>query len=174
MRRAFFSILLTIFALGAVFAQMIPVVAIMPLEAIGGRAAPEEASRITTQVVAELRSWGLNIMQAEAGAEYIVHGTLSRVGSNYILSAVTTEARSQKKLNESTEQAASLEELSIFSFCTNIVQNVPVPNYLLGTWQSTVNMPDGPVVCIMEFKSDRTVNVERYDTWEHRRNNSLL
>jgi hypothetical protein len=53
------------------------------------------------------------------------------------------------------------------------VDRVPFPNYLLGTWQSTINMPDGPVVCIIEFKSDRTVSVERYDTWEHRQNNSL-
>jgi len=34
-------------------------------------------------------------------------------------------------------------------------------------------MPDGPVVCIVEFKSDRTARVERYDTWEHKKNNSL-
>jgi hypothetical protein len=34
-------------------------------------------------------------------------------------------------------------------------------------------MPDGPVVCIIEFRSDRSVRVERYDTWEHRQQNAL-
>jgi hypothetical protein len=173
MKRAFFFVLSITFALTAVFAQRIPIVAIMPLEATGGRVTPEEASRITGQVVAELKSWGLNVIQTESGAEYIVRGTLSRVGNNFILSAVTIETKSQKKLDESTEQAESLGELSIFSFCTSVVQSVPVPNYMLGTWQSIINMPDGPVVCIIEFKSDRSVGVERYDTWEHRRSNSL-
>jgi hypothetical protein len=174
MKRAFLFLFFLTFALGAVFAQRTPVIAILPFEAIGGRATPEEASRITSQVVSELRSWGsLNVLQTEGGAEYIVRGTLSRVGNDYILSADTIEAKSKKKLNESTEQAASLAGLSVFSFCSNIVQSVPLPNYMLGTWQSTINMPDGPVVCIVEFKSDRTARVERYDTWEHRKNNSL-
>jgi hypothetical protein len=174
MKRAFLFLFLITFALGSVFAQRTPIVAIIPFEAIGGRVTPEEASRVTGLVVAELNSWGsLNVLQTETGAEYIVRGTLSRVGNSYILPADTADARSKKKLNESTEQAASLAELSIFSFCSNIVQSVPLPNYLLGTWQSTINMPDGPVVCIIEFKSDRTAKIERYDTWEHRKNNSL-
>jgi TolB-like protein len=174
MKRAFLFVFLIIFALGAVFAQRVPAIAIMPLEATGGRVTTDEASRITEQVVSELKSWGsLNVLQAEAGAEYVVRGTLSRVGNNFVLEADTLDARSNKKLNGSKEQAASLAELSIFSFCSNVVQSVPLPNYLLGTWQSTINMPDGPVVCIIEFKSDRTARVERYDTWEHKKNNSL-
>jgi len=174
MKRAVLFLFLISFALGAVFAQRIPIIAIIPFEATGGRVTPEEAARVTGQVVAELKSWGtLSVLQAEAGAEYVVRGTLSKVGNNFILAAETTEAKSQKRLNESTEQTASLAELSVFSFCSNIVQSIPLPNYMLGTWQSTVNMPDGPVVCIIEFKSDRTVSVERYDTWEHRKNNSL-
>jgi hypothetical protein len=174
MKRAFLFVLFISLVFGAVFAQRTPAVAILPLEITGGRVSADEASRVTNQIMVELRSWGsLNVLQAEAGAEYVVRGTLSRVGNNYILAATTTDARSKRKLNESTEQAASIADLSIFSFCSNIVQNVPLPNYLLGTWQSTINMPDGPVVCIIEFKSDRTARVERYDTWEHKKNNSL-
>ncbi|MDR2941847.1 MAG: hypothetical protein LBV17_04560 [Treponema sp.] len=174
MKRVVLFLLLMTLAMGAVFAQRTPVVAVIPFEATGGRATPDEASRVSRQVVAELNSWGsLNVLQTEAGAEYIVRGTLSKVGANYILTATTTDARSKKKLNESTEQSVSIGELSIFSFCSSIVQNVPLPNYLLGTWQSTINMPDGPVVCIIECKSDRTAIVERYDTWEHKKNNSL-
>jgi len=174
MKRIFLLFLLITLSLGSVFAQRVPVIAIIPFEATGGRVTPDEASRVTSQIVAELNSWGsLNVLQTEAGAEYIVRGTLSRVGNEYILAASTSDARSKKKLNDSAEKAASVAQLSIFSFCSNIVQGVPLPNYLLGTWQSTVNMPDGPVVCIIEFKSDRTARVERYDTWEHRRSNAL-
>jgi len=174
MKRAFLFLFYIFFALGAVFAQKTPVVAIIPFEAAGGRVTPEEASRVTGLVVDELNSWGsLKVLQAEDGAEYVVRGTLSRVGREVILSAITTEANSKKRLNDAAEKAATIAELSIFSFCSNAVQNVPLPNYLVGTWQSTVNMPDGPVVCIVEFKSDRTAKVERYDTWEHKNKNSL-
>jgi len=175
MKRAFlFIICYFLFSLGSVFAQKTPVVAIMPFEATGGRVTTEEAARVTGLVVDELNSWGsIKVLQSEAGAEYIVRGTLSRVGKEYILAAIATDANSKKRLNDAAEKAASIAELSIFSFCSNIVQSVPLPNYLIGTWQSTVNMPDGPVVCIVEFKSDRTAKVERYDTWEHKNKNSL-
>jgi len=174
MKKVFLLLFILTIAFGAVFAQRIPVIAVIPFENIGGRITPDEASRVTRQVITELNSWGsLKVLQTEEGAEYVVRGTLSRVGNDFILSASTTDARAKKKLNESIEKAGSLSELSIFSFCSNIVQNVPLPNYLLGTWQSVINMPDSPIVCIIEFKSDRTVMVERYDTWEHRRNNSL-
>jgi hypothetical protein len=174
MKKAFLFLFCIFFALGAVFAQKTPVIAIIPFEAGSGRITAEDASRITGQVVAELNSWGsLKVLQTEDGAEYIVRGTLSRVGNEFILSAITTDAKSKKRLNDSVERASSIAGLSIFSFCSNAVQSVPLPNYLLGKWQSTVNMPDGPVVCIIEFKSDRTALVERYDTWEHRKNNSL-
>jgi len=174
MKKAFlFSLFSFLFALGAVFAQKTPVVAILPLEAMN-RVSPDDAARVTGQVVAELNSWGtLSVLQTEAGADYVVRGTITRAGNEFILSAITTDAKSKKRLNDSAERASSVAGLSIFSFCSNLVQNVPLPNYLLGTWQSTISMPDGPVVCIVEFKSDRTAKVERYDTWEHKKNNSL-
>ena len=76
-------------------------------------------------------------------------------------------------LNEYSEQAPTINEISILSFCVKAAEKVPLPNYLLGKWQSTINMPGGPLVCIIEFKSDRSAAVERYDTWEHKQQNSL-
>jgi hypothetical protein len=171
-KRTFLLFLLLSSAFCVVSAQRIFVVAMMPLEATGVN--PEEAANITRQIIAELNSWGtLNVIQQEAGADYIVQGSLSRQGLNFLLSAQTIDAGTQRVLNESRELAATLADLSIFSFSSQIVEHVPFPNYLLGIWQSTINMPDGPVVCIIEFRADRTVRVERYDTWEHRQNNSL-
>jgi hypothetical protein len=174
MKRIFFAFLFLSAVLNAAFAQRIPVVGVLPVEAEGRSVTPAEAAEITGQIIAELSSWGsLNVLQDEAGAEYVVRSKISRQGNVFVLSAETIEASSKKKLNDTREQAAALKDIQLFSFCTKVVENVPLPNYMLGTWQSTLNMPDGPVVCIIEFKSDRTVRVERYDTWEHRRNNSL-
>jgi hypothetical protein len=63
--------------------------------------------------------------------------------------------------------------MSYESFCAKVAENIPFPNYLLGKWRSTIDMSDGPVTCILEFLSDRTIKVEQYDTWEHNGTNSL-
>jgi len=120
-----------------------------------------------------LTSWGtINVVQTSAGADFTIRGTVSRQGSNFILSGTTQGANGQT-LNEYTEQAQTLTALPILQFVTRATERIPLPNYLLGTWRSVINMQDGPLVCIIEFRSDRTVRVERYDSWEHRQNNSL-
>ena len=172
-------------ALSAVFAQRMPSVAITPFEA-AGRVTADEADNITRRIIAELRSWGtLNIITGAAsdgaassgavnsGADYIVRGTLSRQGNNFILTAETIDAKQGKVLNESREQAISLGNFPDFSLCAKIIDKIPLPNYLLGTWQAVINMPNGPVSCIIEFKSDRTIRVEKYDTWESKQHNAL-
>ena len=156
-----------------VFGQRLSTVGIPPFEAAEGASAGDAAA-LTQQVIGELSSWGtLNIVDgAEAqSAEYIVRGKLSRQGGQFVLSAVTT--RSGRTLNESKEQAATVSGISVFSFCAQAVENVPYPNYLLGKWRSEISTPDGPVVCVMEFRSDRSVRVEQYDTWEHKQNHAL-
>jgi len=174
MKRYLFVILILTFALSAAFAQRVPVLAVMPIEATNRGVTPDEAANLTRQIIAELTSWGtLNIVQVEAGSDYIIKGTVSQLANNIVLSAVTIETRSGKTLGETKEQAGAVKDIQIFTFCARAVDKVPLPNYLLGTWQSTLNMPDGPVVCIIEFKSDRTAVVERYDTWEHKQRNAL-
>lgn len=163
-----------IVVLGNVYAQRIPSVGVVEFEAASAAITAAEAAGKTRQVIEELRSWGtLNVIQGTEGVEFIIEGILSRQGGNFVLSGTTTNANTKQVLNEYREQAQTIDAISIIQFCTRAVERVPLPNYLLGTWQSTINMPDGPVVCIIEFRSDRTVRVERYDTWEHRQNNSL-
>jgi len=173
MKKIFLLLLLVLSAFTAAFAQRIPAVGVIAFEAGSGVSAAD-AANVTGSVISELSSWGtLNIVQGSAGADYIIRGTLSRQGSSFVLSALTINANTQQELNTYTEQAGAVNNISIFSFCLKAVDRVPLPNYLLGTWQASLNMPDGPIVCIIEFKSDRTVAVERYDTWESRQNNSL-
>jgi hypothetical protein len=159
---------------GGVFAQRLAVVGILPFDADGVSAG--EAADLTRQVIAELGSWGtLSVLEGgeAGGAEYVIQGRLARQGNTLTLSAATVETRSGRVLNESKEQGGSVSALSIQSFCAQAVENVPFPNFLLGKWRSTITMPEGPLVCILEFRSDRSVLVEQYDTWEHRQRSAL-
>jgi flagellar basal body-associated protein FliL len=166
--------LLVFTSLGTVFAQRVPSVGIISFGVTGDGVTASDAANLTNRVIEEFRSWGtLNIIQGVEGAEYIIRGTLSRHGNNFVLSAATLRAASNSVLNEYNEQARAINDISISMFCTKAVERVSLPNYLLGTWQSTINMPDGPVVCIIEFRTDRSVVVTRYDTWEHRQRNAL-
>jgi len=169
---SFFLFILS--SLCAVYAQRAPVVGVTVFEAAGSGVTAADAASISNKMVSELASWGtLNVLQTSEGAEYYVRGTLSRNDGKFVVSAVTVNARTKQTLNEYTEQGNAVNGISIAELCAKAVEKVPLPNYLLGKWQSTINMPDGPVVCIMEFKSDRSVNVERFDTWEHKKNNAL-
>lgn len=160
----------------SVFAQKLYTVGILPFEASGDGVTDGDASEATRLVIAALASCDtltlLSGDQAKDG-EYLVQGQVSMQNNQIVLSAATSEARSGKVLNTSKEQALSLAAVSMFSFCTQLTSYVPYPNYLLGRWQSTINMIDGPVTCILEFRSDRTVRVQQYDTWEHNGTNSL-
>ena len=180
MKKAIPVILFFIAALLA-FAQGTPVprlstVGILPFETSGSGVSASDAAEATRKVTEELNSWGtitvITGSQANTG-EYLVRGQISRQNNQVLLSATTSEGKTGKVLNSSKEQASSLNAISIESFCDQITVNVPFPNYLLGKWQSIITMVDGPVTCIMEFRSDRTVRVQQFDTWEHSGTNSL-
>jgi hypothetical protein len=162
----------------AVFPQRLSVVAVFPFEAKGNGVNAADAEALTGQIIRELESWGtLNIIgSGEAGsAEYLIKGQLASQNNQMVLSAVTYNAKTSKVLNSSKEQAANVNALSsqIFSLCAQITENIPFPNYLLGKWRAVINMVDGPLVCILEFGSNRTIRVEQYDTWEYRADRSL-
>jgi len=158
---------------GFVFAQKVPVLGIMAFEA-GSGVSSVEALEMTNKVLSEFNSWGtISAVTGADGADYVIRGTLSRQTSSFVLSALTVNTGTEQILNTYREQANAVDNISVFSFCLKAVEGVPFPNYMVGTWQSTLSLPDGPVVCVIEFRSDRIVRVERYDTWEHRRGNSL-
>jgi hypothetical protein len=145
----------------------------MVFEVLGAGVTAAEAVDVTNRVISELTSWGtLNVVQGSAGAEYIISGTISRQGNIFVLQGKTTEAATERVLNEFREQV-DVNNISVLTFCASAVDKVPFSNHFIGTWQAAINMPDGPVVCIIEFKPDRTVAVERYDTWEHKQLNAL-
>jgi hypothetical protein len=161
-----------------VFPQKLSIVAVFPLEVKGNGVNTADAEALTRQIIGELESWGtLNIIGSDEAnrAEYLVKGQLASQNNQMVLSAVTYNKKTDKALNSSKEQAAGINALSsrIFSLCAQITENIPFPNYLLGKWRAVINMIDGPLVCILEFRADRTVRAEQYDTWEYRGDRSI-
>ena len=174
MKRLFLGFFLLAMTITMAHTQSIPSVGVVQFQFEGTGVTSTDAARLTSQVFEELNSWGtLNVLHGSAGVQFIIRAILTRRGANFILTGTSVDVSTGRTLNEYSELAQSIDGISIFQFCTKAVENIPLPNYLLGTWQSIVNMPDGPVVCIIEFNTNRTARIERYDTWEHKERNSL-
>ena len=137
----------------------------------------ELATLATTRVTEELNSWRLmNLFTGEraGNADYLIRGSVSRLGDQIVLTATTIQRSTGRVLNTSRQAGTAINTLMVESFCEQLASYIPIPNFLLGTWQTTINLVDGPVLCIMEFLDDRTVRVHRFDTWEHNGTNSLV
>jgi hypothetical protein len=163
---------------GTAFSQRLATVGIFPLEAAEGDFGLSDIENITGQVAAEIRSWGTMTVleggQAEK-AEYLVRGQLVKTPGGLALTATTYEAGTEKSLCTAREEAASLAELRgrIFSFCAQVVESVPFPNFLLGRWRSSVDLGDTVVSCVVEFRTGRVVIIEQYDTYQDGGNATL-
>jgi hypothetical protein len=181
MKQVWFLPLFIFISTFPVFSQRLVTVGVLPFEIIVAEHETssirvEEAEEIRRQIIAEMASWGVLIVLPEnqkENAEYIVRGNIARQDNQIVLHATTYEARSGRALNASTEQALTIGALSIASFSTQIADHIPLPNFLLGRWRSTIETIDGPLTCILDFRADRSVRVEQYDTWEHMGTNSI-
>jgi hypothetical protein len=141
-----------------------------------GVVSPAEAAEATRLVIAELRPVATIVVlegDAAQNGDYLVRGQISRQNNQIVLSASTVEARTGRVLNTTREQAATLSAIPMLSFCARVIQNIPYPTYYLGRWQATIDTIEGPLISILEFRTNRIVQVERYDTWEHNGTNSL-
>jgi len=183
MKKAIFFSVFFIAALPA-FSQKIYTVGILPFEVLGSGVSASDASEATRLVIAELSPCKtLTILQGDQAksGDYLVRGQITRLSagqgagqnSQIVLTASTQQASTGKTVNTSKEQGASLSAVSMFSFCAQITDSIPYPYYLSGKWKSTIDMIDGPVTCILEFRPDRTVQVQQYETWEHNGTDSL-
>jgi len=169
----------------------LPVVGVLPFEASGDGVSANDAGEASGLIVTELSSWGtMVILQGDNAktAEYLIQGQVSRTtpsagspstapaaaqGNQITVTVTTSDGKSGKILTTAVITADTLSAIAVEPFCDKITENVPFPNYLLGVWRSTITMPDGPVTCIMEFRSDRTLRVRQYDTWESSGTNTL-
>ncbi|MDR2618820.1 MAG: hypothetical protein LBC62_08125 [Treponema sp.] len=177
MKKIFFALVFLFTALAG-FSQRMSVVAVFPFEFSGPGLTAFDAGSITDQLVNELGSWGtLTIIPGEEAdkAEYLVKGRITRQNNQVALTATTYDAKTNKALNTAKEEGETPADISsrMFSFAAQVTENVPFPNYLLGKWRCVIPTNDGPLTCIMEFRTGRVVIVEQYDTWEQRGNFTL-
>ncbi|MDR0758900.1 MAG: hypothetical protein LBF74_02170 [Treponema sp.] len=160
------------------FSQKVPRVVIFPFERSEREVSADDAASIRKQVIEEISSWGsiavLEETEAES-ADFYVLGKILVDNNVMALTGATYDAKTDKPLSSYREQAASVSALGgrIFSFCSRMMESIPFPNLLLGRWTSVIEADSGPLTCILEFKSDRTVSVDRYDTREYRKGNIL-
>ena len=172
------TILVFIFFITALsgFAQRIFTVGVLPFEASGEGVYPGDAAEAARLIQTELSPiTTLTILPAEqaANGDYLIKGQLTLRNNQIVLSATITQASTGRTLNTVREQGSSLSAISMFSICAQLTDYIPYPGDFLGKWQSTIDTNDGPVTCIMVFRSDRKAEVEQYDTWEHNGTNSL-
>ncbi|MDR1445882.1 MAG: PQQ-like beta-propeller repeat protein [Treponema sp.] len=184
------------------FAQRLSTVAVLPFDAEAG-VSPYDASSVSRQFSSELTALEMaNVLNSETTGsviadldikandwkdvrkvrdigsalktEYIIRGRMIKEGNQISIYADTLEVSSGKVLSSVKEQAPSAGAIQIYSLCVKTMERVPYPNYMIGKWQSNVSLGDASLVCIIEFKSDRSIVVERFDTYESRNDNSLL
>jgi len=175
MKKTLCAVILFMAALSA-FAQRIPTVGVLPFQTYGDEASAGDAALATQRLIAELSaSETLSILsgaQAEGG-EFIVRGQVSRQDGQTVLTATLEEAASGRILNTARSQGSAVGAIPMFAFAIQIADFIPFTNYLLGRWESTLQMIDGPVSAILEFRPGGVVNVEKYETWEHNGAHSL-
>jgi len=125
------------------------------------------------RVIAEMRfqttDWSDSQKTAQLGAalnaEFLVRGQINQLGSqiSFVLTAFdikTLEVVSSSTRNFSADTIFSTGSAGLFNniplMASQIVDSLPPANYFIGRWQT----PDGN--CILEFRTDGTVRVERY------------
>jgi hypothetical protein len=177
MKKMFFALAFFCAALTA-YSQRQVSVAVFAFEFSGNGITQDDALSVTSGLTGELQSWEtFNIVSEDRAdsADYHIKGKLERGGKGVLLTAETFNAKTGKSLNTSKENAETPAALmgKLFDFAAQVTENVPFPNYLLGKWRAVIDIPDGPLTCILEFRSDRTVNAAQYDTWERRGERSL-
>jgi hypothetical protein len=161
-----------------VFSQKVPRVVIFPFERTENEVSANDAASIRKQIIDEISSWGSIAMLEESeveSADFYVLGKILRDDNVMALTGTTYDAKTDKPLNSYREQAASMSALEgrVFAFCTRMMESIPFPNLLLGRWTSVIEVDSGPLTCILEFKPDRTISIDRYDTSEYRNGASL-
>jgi hypothetical protein len=161
-----------------VFSQRLFSVIILPFEAPERGVSALEAASLRKQVIDEVLSWESIIVLDDgetASADFYVQGKIVIETNVVALAGTTFDAKTDRPLTSYREQAANINALSerVFSFCSQMAKPIPLPNLLLGKWISTIEKGDGPLTCLLEFKPNRIITVERYDTYEHRQGNGL-
>jgi len=118
--------------------------------------------KIIQQMRFQASDWSDSNKIAQLGralnAEYIIRGQIMKMGNTIYISSSMIDVNTTVTIASTREQLSSFDEL--FSKLPNITEQIldklPEQNWLVGRWQTS----DGN--CVLEFKADRTIVVERY------------
>jgi TolB-like protein len=198
MKKLMFTVLISIFGF-AVFAQQLPTVAVATFDTIGD-VTSEEAQVVTELFMTELVSkgtvnvvdrvnfdkiiaemqfqtsdWSNNQKTAQLGrainAGFVIRGQLMKMGSVVYWTATMIDVNTAQVLYSAREQMSDLGQIfnKLSAFTAQILDKIPSPNYFVGTWTST----DSGDMCVIEFKTDGSIVVTRYDMYDGRRRTGI-
>jgi TolB-like protein len=192
MKKVMFAVVVAVCG-AALFAQQLPTVAVATFDVAGG-VTTDEAQVVTELFMTELVSkgtvnvvdrvnfdkiigemqfqtsdWSNSAKTAALGralnAEYVVRGQLMKMGSAIYWTATMIDVKTAQVLYSAREQIADLGQIfdKLPSFTTQITAKIPPTNYFVGKWRAS----SGSRICILEFKADGRIVVERYDTYAY-------
>jgi hypothetical protein len=135
----------------------------------------------------QLSDWSNDQKTAQGGralnAEYIIYGQFMKMGTMFYLTATMLDINTAQRLYSSREQFQNQDQIfnNIPSFCKQIVDKIPTPNYFIGRWRSRefVSLSDEYYLrrfsqraprpnsirleCEIEFKSDGTLIIHKFE-----------
>jgi TolB-like protein len=121
----------------------------------------------------ELSDWSNNNKVAQFGqalnADAIVLGQMMMLGDQRIITARILDVKTTQILATSRMDLINVSEVlgKLPAFTREIVSNLPKPpigDPFTGRWRSTITSNGITLICILDFRRDGTINVERYDT----------
>ncbi|MDR1218202.1 MAG: hypothetical protein LBK73_01170 [Treponema sp.] len=119
--------------------------------------------KISQQMNFQITDWSDNDKVAQLGqalnVEYIIRGQIMKMGNAMYLSSTMLDVNTTAIIVSAREQLGGFDELftTLPKLSRQLLNGLPEPNYLVGKWRTSDSK------CILEFKADRTIIVERYD-----------
>jgi TolB-like protein len=121
--------------------------------------------KIVQQMRFQLSDWSDNNKIAQLGralnAEYIIRGQVMKMGNTIYITSSMFDVNTTSTIASAREQLNSFDVLftTLPKLSQQILDKLPEQNWLVGRWQAKSD----DRICIIEFKADRTIVIERYD-----------
>jgi len=120
----------------------------------------------------ELSDWSNPKKVADFGkalnANAVVLGRVMTLGNELILAIRINDLNTEiKAANDMVFTSVSEVRGKLPAFTGEVVNNLPKPpvgNPFIGSWRSTITSNGLTLICILDFYSDGSINVEQYDT----------
>jgi TolB-like protein len=136
--------------------------------------------KILAEMKFQLSDWSNDQKTTQLGrainAEYIIYGQFMKMGTMFYLTATILDINAVQRIISERYQFKNQDQIfnALPSFCKQIVTKIPAPEYLykqfIGRWQSEDNISSSRK-CIIEFKENGILRIERLDLYEIRISN---